>query len=135
MTVATQARREIPLDVGAADEFEPDRFRIFEHDGLSFGVVHSTSGWYAVRNRCPHMLAPIGRGTLTGTMVPAGPDEMRWGMEGRVLRCPWHGWEYDLETGRSLFATNRTKVATYPVTIEEGRVTVLLPRPRPGDDE
>ena len=132
---ALQARREVPHDVGPEEAFELGVFRIFELGGLSVGVVHSRSGWYAVRNRCPHMLAPICRGTLTGTMIPAGPDEMRWGMEGRVLRCPWHGWEYDLETGRSLFETNRTKVTTYPVAVEDGRVTVLLPRPRPGDDE
>jgi len=121
-------------DVGAEDDFAPDVFRIFQLGRLSVGVVHTESGWYAIRNRCPHMLAPLCRGPVTGTMLPADPDEMHWGLPGRVVRCPWHGWEYDLETGKSVFGTSRTKVATYPVTVENGRVSVALPPGRPEED-
>jgi nitrite reductase (NADH) small subunit len=122
-------------DLGPEDEFELDIFRIFELSGLSVGVVRTQSGWYAIRNRCPHQLAPLCRGVVTGTMLPGAPDEMHFGMAGQVVRCPWHGWEYDLETGKSVFATSRTKVATYPVTLDRGRVSVLLPPPRPTEGE
>jgi nitrite reductase/ring-hydroxylating ferredoxin subunit len=121
--------------VGAVDEYELNKFRLFEFGKLSVGVIHTDAGWFAVRNRCPHMLGELCKGIVTGTMLPSGPDELCWGLEGRVVRCPWHGWEYDLATGRSVFETNRTKVATYPVEVEDGRVTVTLPPRRPADDE
>jgi len=30
--------------------------------------------------------------------------EYIWGMDGQVLRCPWHGWEFDLKSGVVLYA-------------------------------
>ncbi|HZP80657.1 MAG TPA: Rieske 2Fe-2S domain-containing protein, partial [Chthonomonadaceae bacterium] len=41
-----------------------------------------------------------------------------WGREGEILRCPWHGWEFDLLTGRSLFNPHKIRVRTYEVTVE-----------------
>ena len=29
-------------------------------------------------------------------------DRQRWGREGEILACPWHGWEFDLLTGAAL---------------------------------
>ncbi len=43
-------------------------------------------------------------------------------MDGRVLRCPWHGWEFDLVTGRSLFEPSRVRVKVYQVIVEDGDV-------------
>jgi nitrite reductase (NADH) small subunit len=114
-------------DVGAeAAEFDRGRFRIVEVRGRSIGVVHSTAGWFAVRNRCPHQGAPLCAGRVTGTMLPGDPDRYRWAMEGQVVRCPWHGWEFDMQTGRSLFGVSKDRAATYPVEIRDGRVTVQL---------
>ena len=38
--------------------------------------------------------------------------------EGEILRCPWHGWEFDITTGRSIVNSHRTRVKTYEVTVE-----------------
>ena len=58
-------------------------------------------------------------------MLPSDPYEYRYGRESRVLRCPWHGWEFDLETGEKLFdVTERARVRTYPVSVEDGRVVI-----------
>jgi hypothetical protein len=38
--------------------------------------------------------------------------------EGEILRCLWHGWEFDLTSGRSIFNPHRMRVRTYEVTIE-----------------
>ena len=37
-----------------------------------------------------------------------------------MLRCPWHGWEYDVSTGQSWFAPTKQRVRSYEVTIEQG---------------
>ena len=117
-------------DVGAERDFELGRFRMFEIRGRSIGVVHSAAGWFAIRNRCPHQGAPLCAGKVTGTMLPGPPDQLEWAMDGQVVRCPWHGWEFDLDTGRSLFAVSRDRAATYPVQVRDGRVSILLAAPR-----
>jgi len=50
--------------------------------------------------------------------MPSQPGEYIWGREGEILRCPWHGWEFDLITGRSIFNPHKMRVRTYEVTIE-----------------
>lgn len=125
--MAAPDREREPHPIGSAEEFERDRFRIVEVAGRSIGVVHTEKGWFAIRNRCPHQGAPLCRGQVTGTMLPAGPDEFRPGMEGGVVRCPWHGWEFDLETGRSLFGVSRDRTAVYPVEIRDGQVCLMMP--------
>jgi nitrite reductase/ring-hydroxylating ferredoxin subunit len=37
-----------------------------------------------------------------------------------VISCPWHGWEYDLETGES-FVSGDPGTKCYPVSLERGR--------------
>jgi 3-phenylpropionate/trans-cinnamate dioxygenase ferredoxin subunit len=53
--------------------------------------------------------------------MPSKPSEYIWGREGEILRCPWHGWEFDIITGRSIFNPHRTRVKTYEVTVETNR--------------
>jgi len=52
--------------------------------------------------------------------MPSQPGEYIWGREGEILRCPWHGWEFDLITGRSIFNPHKMRVKTYEVTVEPG---------------
>ena len=56
--------------------------------------------------------------------VAADPHEYVYGKDDRVIRCPWHGWEFDLETGRSLLEPKRVGLKTYRVT-QEGDEVVL----------
>jgi 3-phenylpropionate/trans-cinnamate dioxygenase ferredoxin subunit len=56
--------------------------------------------------------------------VAAAPHELVYGMDDRVIRCPWHGWEFDLETGRSLLEPKRVGLKTYEVTEEGGEVVL-----------
>src|SRR6202030_1036983 len=98
----------------------------------SVGIYHSAGTFFAVQNLCPHALAPICLGKLTGTQPPCKPDEEpRWEMDGLVLRCIWHGWEFDVRNGQTLFGIDRRRLATFPVRVENDQVIVTL-RPRAG---
>jgi hypothetical protein len=44
-----------------------------------------------------------------------------------MLRCPWHGWEFDMRNGQSYFDPARVKVRTYPVVIEDGETLAKGP--------
>ncbi len=50
--------------------------------------------------------------------LPSKPGEYTWARDGEILRCPWHGWEFDILTGRSVFNPHKTRVRTYEVRVE-----------------
>ena len=76
----------------------------------------------------PHALGPICRGRVGGTTLPSLPGEFRWGGEGEILACPWHGWEFDLRTGKPLFG-NLPNLRRYPVTVRDGAIFITLQGP------
>jgi nitrite reductase/ring-hydroxylating ferredoxin subunit len=84
------------------------------------GVINVDGTFYAVRNVCPHQGAPLCLGRLGGTMLPSAPGEFEYGLVGRVLRCPWHGWEYDIATGQSWCNPDRTRARPFSVGLERG---------------
>ena len=105
--------------IGLVRDIPPGQRKIVEVEGRSIGVFNVNGTFYALRNACPHQAAPLCRGTITGTTLPSKPGEYIWGREGEILRCPWHGWEFDITNGKSVFDPHRTRVKAYEVTIEE----------------
>lgn len=95
-------------------------------EGRSIGVFNVGGELFAVRNACPHQGGPLCQGVLSGRAAPGRPGEYRYVRRGEILRCPWHGWEFDIRTGRSEFDPTGTRVRTYPVRIEDGSVVVDL---------
>jgi nitrite reductase (NADH) small subunit len=114
----------VQYPVGTVEELRRERCRLVELEGHRIGVISVDDAFFAVRNRCPHRPADICEGTVGGTLVGSSPQELRYGRHQRVLRCPWHGWEFDLETGRSLLEPERFGLRVYPVTVEDGTVFV-----------
>lgn len=101
-----------------AAELPPGARRVVEVKGRSIGVFNVHGQFYALRNLCPHEGAPLCLGIITGTTLPSQPGEYIWAREGEIVRCPWHGWEFDITTGRSVFNPHRMRVKTYEVTVE-----------------
>ncbi len=58
----------------------------------------------AVSGTCPHQGGPLGQGAL----------------DGGVITCPWHAWEFDSATGACVF-NDLIRVPTYSVRIESRR--------------
>lgn len=110
--------------IGSIEDIRREGCRFVEVNGRSIGVISVGEEFFAVHDRCPHMGAPMCAGSLSGTLVAAGPQELVYGMQDQVIRCPWHGWEFDLETGRSLLEPDRVGLKTYRVTQEDGEVVL-----------
>jgi 3-phenylpropionate/trans-cinnamate dioxygenase ferredoxin subunit len=87
--------------------------------GRSIGIFNVNGAFYAVRNSCPHQGGELCLGPTVGLATADKPGEIHYSREGEILRCPWHGWEFDLVTGRSVFDPNRTRVKSYPVEVED----------------
>jgi 3-phenylpropionate/trans-cinnamate dioxygenase ferredoxin subunit len=112
------------VDVGPVGELDRAGRLIARVGGREIGVLTGRDGRLtAVRNRCPHHGAPLCRGTL-GERVGGSPG--RWEPTGRlVVRCPWHGWEFDAATGVCVDEP-ALRVAVYEARVEDGRVLVAV---------
>jgi 3-phenylpropionate/trans-cinnamate dioxygenase ferredoxin subunit len=104
--------------IGRATEIPVGERRIVEVEGRSIGVFNVNGTYYALRNTCPHQSAPLCKGKVTGTTLPSKPGEYIWARDGEIVRCPWHGWEFDITSGLSVFNPHRLRVKTYKVTVE-----------------
>jgi 3-phenylpropionate/trans-cinnamate dioxygenase ferredoxin subunit len=62
-------------------------------------------------------------------MLPSQPDELLYGMESLVIRCPLHGWEFDITSGNAVFGISSKRVVTYQVRVDEGSLYVLAAGP------
>jgi nitrite reductase (NADH) small subunit len=104
--------------VCAVSELPPGERKIVEVEGRSIGVFNVKGSFYAVRNRCPHKGAPLCNGLVKGLVL--GPEPYRYVIEreGEILKCPWHGWEFDLTNGRSIYNPHKIRVKSYDVTVE-----------------
>lgn len=87
----------------------PGEAREFELDGITICVANVNGTCTAMENVCLHQGGPLGQGYVEG---------------GKVV-CPWHGWEYDPQTG-ALEGDPKSKVAVYPIKIENGDVIVEM---------
>lgn len=102
------------------DELLPGERRIVDVAGRSIGVFNVANEFHAVRNRCPHKGAPLCLGMIKGLVVGSKPYEYEITREGQILKCPWHGWEFDLTTGESVFNPHKMRVKRYAISVEAG---------------
>jgi nitrite reductase (NADH) small subunit len=66
------------------DEVPPGSIRELQLDGKTIALANVDGKFYAINNTCLHRGGPLGEGEL----------------EGKVVTCPWHGWQYDVTTGK-----------------------------------
>lgn len=96
----------------------PGTSHIVEVNGISIGIFNVNGHFYALLNRCPHRGAPLCKGKVTGLVTADHPQEFLMDRSGEVIRCPWHGWEFDILDGKSVFNPHRVRTRSYPVTTE-----------------
>jgi 3-phenylpropionate/trans-cinnamate dioxygenase ferredoxin subunit len=66
-------------------------------------------------------------GILTGLIESDMPGDYRYSRKGEILRCPWHGWEFDVRTGQSFCDPSKFSIREYPVEVVEGQTIVKGP--------
>ncbi len=95
------------VPVAVVEEVPPGRSKIVVVAGHVVALFNAGGTFHALSNTCLHRGGPVGEGELDGT----------------VVTCPWHGWQYDVRTGRNLL-NPAACLKTYPVKVEGERVLV-----------
>ena len=113
--------------VATLDEIPPGGKKIVEVAGRSIGVFNVGGEFFALRNRCPHQGGPLCLGKLSGFVVSPVPGKYEYSRAGEILKCPWHGWEFDIRTGQSYCDPKRFRARAYPVNVEPGTNLVKGP--------
>jgi 3-phenylpropionate/trans-cinnamate dioxygenase ferredoxin subunit len=106
-------------------ELEPGQMKSVVVEGIDVVIARDLDGSvYALRDRCAHAAARLTNGRLLRKVAVGGEVDRYELTDELIIRCPWHGYEYELPTGRCLADPNRTRVRAYPVTIENGTICI-----------
>jgi nitrite reductase/ring-hydroxylating ferredoxin subunit len=106
--------------VAPVSSFPDGERRIVEVGGRSIGVFRVGGSFYGIRNRCPHQGGPLCLGHVLGDAVADAPGDARISADPLRIACPWHGWEYDLDSGQSFMGGALAGVKSYGVGLEPG---------------
>jgi 3-phenylpropionate/trans-cinnamate dioxygenase ferredoxin component len=98
------------IAAASSDEIPDGGRKIVEVEGLSIGIFHHRGAWYALRNRCLHRAGPVCTGAV----------------DGDIITCPWHGYQYDLTSGK-LLKDPRAVLEMYPLEVRDGLVFLRVP--------
>jgi nitrite reductase/ring-hydroxylating ferredoxin subunit len=102
--------------VGPVSDLPAGSRRIVTIGRRSIGVYNVDGHYFAIRNRCPHQGGPLCLGTTSGLATAVFPDDdapaVLMEREGEIVKCPWHGWQFDMRTGEAIFGEG-VRVATY----------------------
>ncbi len=114
-------REKARVYAGKATELSPGAPILLRHGKREIGVfLLPDGGIAALTNRCPHRGGQLCEGPVCGTTAATVPGDHAYAYEraGELVRCAWHGWEFDIRTGQCL-ADPGLKAKTYPV-IQDG---------------
>lgn len=112
------------------DELAPGQMRAAQVGPVKVVVIRANDGsLHALAAKCLHQGGPLERGRLYEYTRPTddvGRYETEPGRE--TLKCPWHGYEYDIRTGRTVFDPSRC-LQTFATAEEDDHITVELGQP------
>lgn len=97
------------IDAGPVAALVEGRGSLLRHGGEKYALFLHQGAVFCVSNVCRHQLGPLSEGRI---------------IDGCVT-CPWHGYQYRPEDGRSP-PPYHDRIETYPARIVEGRVVVAL---------
>lgn len=109
-------------------EIPENNFLIREINGISMGAICINGEYHVVLNYCPHEGAEICKGTVSGTSLACEVGQkLSYDLDGQVLTCPWHGWEFEITSGKGLFPSKKQmKVKKIRCESERERLFVII---------
>ena len=106
--------------VAAVGEVASGSSKLVTVKGREIALFNVEGQYFAFFNRCPHAGAALCAGKVVRRVEPSEPGEYRLTRDLTMLRCPWHGWQFDLRTGQAWCDPETIKARNYPVAVEPG---------------
>jgi len=113
--------------VAKAAELPVGARKLVHVGGRDIVVLNVKGELFALSDKCPHKGGSLSRGKLTGAVSSREPGSYTYARPGEILRCPWHGWEFDVRTGKSVCDPRRMRLFCYAVSREAGTKLVEGP--------
>lgn len=99
------------ISAGLRSELVPGKIHRIQHNDKVVALVNIDDNFYAIDGVCSHAGGPLCRGGIVA--------------EEKVISCPWHGWEYDLQSGECLMDPS-LKQKTYAVVVDGDTVKIMV---------
>lgn len=97
--------------VATVSDVPPGSFKTVELEAGKIVIYNVDGEFHATTNTCVHQGGPLGDGLL----------------DGKVITCPWHAWQFDVCTGEALFDPG-AKIECYPVRVDGDDIFVKVGR-------
>lgn len=97
------------VKVASKSEIQNGKGRVVEIDGKEIAILNDNGKFFAIENTCAHMQGPLGEGSC----------------ENGNVTCPWHGWTYNLKTGKNTFNED-IKLKIYEVKIQDNDILIKV---------
>ncbi|HYY33900.1 MAG TPA: Rieske 2Fe-2S domain-containing protein [Gaiellaceae bacterium] len=97
------------VTVARVEDVPPGKARMVTTGDVELAVYHIDGRFYVTQAHCLHLGGPLGDGVL----------------DGHVITCPWHGWQYDVRTGENEF-DRAIVLETFEAVVEDGDVKVAF---------
>jgi nitrite reductase (NADH) small subunit len=97
------------VTVARVEDVPPGTVKAVQAGEEPIALANVDGTFYATQGECLHLRGPLGEGKLDNS----------------YLRCPWHGWTYDVRTGKNDFDL-AIEARTYEVQVEDGEVKVAI---------
>lgn len=93
--------------VASTEDIPEGEGRCFEVNDQQIAIFNVDGTFYAMDNVCPHQGGPLGEGEL----------------DGQVVTCPWHAWDFDVTTGENSEDPDE-KQDVFSVKVDDGHILV-----------
>ncbi|GAC1342418.1 MAG: Rieske (2Fe-2S) protein [Acetobacteraceae bacterium] len=113
--------------VAPTQDVPPGSRKLFTIKGRPIAIFNLAGTFYGLLNRCPHQGGSLCDGIVTGLLQSPTPGQYTYTRKGEIVRCPWHGWEFDIRTGQSYCDPAKFRTKTYPVATAPGAAVVEGP--------
>jgi len=131
----THSRGDGKYVIGRAADVPPGVRLLVNIEGREVGIFNVDGTYRAILNRCPHRGGELCKGDVLGLVESEYPGQVTLDDSKKFIVCPWHGWEFDMETGESWYdPAYNTDPARYPpartfdVAIEHENAPERAPR-------
>jgi len=113
--------------IAALREFPEGTRKLVDIKSRPIVIFNIKGEFFALADRCPHQGGRLSEGRLVGLIEASEPGCYRYSRRGEIIRCPWHGWEFDVRTGKSWCEPDRVRARQFSVSIAPGATLVEGP--------